>query len=129
MSLGSWLLSSLSWMFRKSKIPWDKLLVVSVKVILSKYGVSTLLVLKHPYIPLHNNEAELAARKEVRYRDISFQTRSKKGTQAKDTFFTIIQTCYKLGVNAYEYILDRMKRKPTMISLDQLVLSKTKLTF
>ncbi|MGK0365942.1 MAG: hypothetical protein ACI85O_003012 [Saprospiraceae bacterium] len=40
MSLGSWLLSSLSWMFRKSKIPWDKLLVISVKVILSKYGVS-----------------------------------------------------------------------------------------
>jgi len=88
-----------------------------------------LLVLKHPYIPLHNNEAELAARKEVRYRDISFQTRSKKGTQAKNTFFTIIQTCHKLGLNAYEYILDKMKRKPTMISLDQLVLEKANIAF
>ncbi len=88
-----------------------------------------LVVLKHPYIPLHNNEAELAARKEVRYRDISFQTRSKKGTQAKDTFFTIIQTCHKLGINAYEYILDRMKRKPTMTSLDQMVLAKTNIAF
>jgi len=40
MSLGSWLLGSLSWMFRQSKIDWDKLLKVSVKVILSKHGVS-----------------------------------------------------------------------------------------
>lgn len=33
-----------------------------------------LIVLKHPYVPLHNNDAELAARKEVRYKDSSFQT-------------------------------------------------------
>ena len=70
-----------------------------------------LIVLKHPYVPLHNNAAELDARKEVRYRDISFQTRNQRGTQAKDVFFTIIQTCKKLGINAYAYILDRLNHK------------------
>ena len=80
-----------------------------------------LVVLKHPYVPLHNNAAELDARKEVRYRDISFQTRNKKGTQAKDTLFTIIQTCKKLGVNAYAYILDRITKRYQMTPLEQLI--------
>ena len=33
-SLGSYSLAALSWMFRHSKIPWDELLVASVRVIL-----------------------------------------------------------------------------------------------
>lgn len=82
-----------------------------------------LVVLGHPYVPLHNNEAELAARKEVRYRDISFQTRTKRGTQAKDVFFTIIQTCKKLGLNAYAYILDRLKDKE-MTALENIIFQK-----
>ncbi len=80
-----------------------------------------LVVLKHPYVPLHNNASELDARKEVRYRDISFQTRNLKGTQAKDVFFTIIQTCKKLGVNAYAYILDRLNKQPQMTTLQDLI--------
>ena len=80
-----------------------------------------LVVLKHPYVPLHNNDAELAVRKEVRYRDVSFQTRTDKGTQAKDVFFTIIQTCKKLGVNAYLYILDRITKKYELTPLDVFV--------
>lgn len=83
-----------------------------------------LVVLKHPYVPLHNNASELAARKEVRYRDISFQTRTKKGTQAKDVFFTIIQTCKKLGVNAYAYMLDRLTKKQQMIPLEELIFQR-----
>ena len=35
---GSWLGKSLSWMFRNSKINWEKLFMYSIKVILSKYG-------------------------------------------------------------------------------------------
>jgi hypothetical protein len=80
-----------------------------------------LIVLKHPYLPLHNNDTELAVRREVRYRDISFQTRTQKGTQAKDVFFTIIQTCKKLGVNAYLYIMDRVTKKFNMTPLELLV--------
>ena len=33
-SLGTYALAALSWMFRHSKIPWDQLLVTSVRVIL-----------------------------------------------------------------------------------------------
>jgi len=55
-----------------------------------------LLVLKHPYIPLHNNEAELAARKEVRYRDISFQTRSEKGTKIPFLLLSKLVTSWAL---------------------------------
>lgn len=80
-----------------------------------------LVVLKHPYIPLHNNESELAARKEVQYRDISFQTRNQRGTLANDVFFTIIQTCKKMGINPYAYILDEITRKQQMIPLPQLM--------
>jgi len=83
-----------------------------------------LVVLKHPYVPLHNNAAELDARKEVRYRDISFQTRNQKGTKTKDTFFTIIQTCKKLGVNAYAYILDQITRKKKMTPIHKVILQK-----
>ena len=32
-SLGTYSLAALSWMFRHSKMPWDKLLVASVRVI------------------------------------------------------------------------------------------------
>jgi len=80
-----------------------------------------LVVLKHPYVPLHNNESELAARKEVQYRDSSFQTRNERGTLAKDVFFTIIQTCKKLGLNPYTYILDKITRKQLMTPLPQLM--------
>jgi Transposase IS66 family len=80
-----------------------------------------LVVLKHPSVPLHNNASELAVRKEVRYRDVSFQTKTEKGTQAKDVFFTIIQTCKKLGINSYHYLMDRITKKFDMTPLHQVV--------
>jgi hypothetical protein len=83
-----------------------------------------LVVLTHPYVPLHNNDSELAVRKEVRHRDVSFQTRTEKGTQAKDVFFTIIQTSKKLGVNAYQYIMDRITKKFNFTPLHILVQQK-----
>ena len=39
-SLGSYSLAALSWMFRHSKIPWDELLMASVRVILRYYGLN-----------------------------------------------------------------------------------------
>ena len=39
-SLGSYSLAALSWMFRHSKIPWDELLVASVRVLLRHYGLN-----------------------------------------------------------------------------------------
>ena len=39
-SLGAYALAALSWMFRHSKIPWDHLLVASVRVILRHHGIT-----------------------------------------------------------------------------------------
>ncbi len=80
-----------------------------------------LLVLKFPHIPLHNNPAELGARHQARKRDINLQTINDKGTQAKDTFATIVQTARKLKVNLYDYFYDRIKGKYAMPSLAKLI--------
>lgn len=39
-SLGNYKLSALSWMFRKSKIPWEYLFIVSVWLILKSHGIT-----------------------------------------------------------------------------------------
>ena len=82
---------------------------------------SMLIVLEHPEIPLHNNSAELAARKRVRRRKISFGTRSEDGTKAWDTFATLEATAKKLGVSFYEYIYDRISNAYKMPSLADLI--------
>ena len=40
-SLGTYSLAALSWMFRHSKMPWAKLLVASVQVILRHHGITS----------------------------------------------------------------------------------------
>jgi hypothetical protein len=67
-----------------------------------------LLVLEYPDLPLHNNAMELAARRRVRKRDVSFGPQSRAGAQAWDTFQTIIATASKLGVRVYAYVLGRL---------------------
>lgn len=47
------------------------------------------LVLDHPFLPLHNNGSELGARSQARIRNINFQTVSPNGTKSKDMFATI----------------------------------------
>jgi len=84
-----------------------------------------LLVLKHPSLPLHNNDSELGARVEKRRQDVSLQTKSDEGTKAKDSFLTITQTAKKLGVNAYKYIYDRISKTFSMPSLADLILQKS----
>lgn len=39
-SLGSYSRTALSWMFKHAKIPWDALLAASVRLILTKYGLT-----------------------------------------------------------------------------------------
>ena len=63
-------------------------------------------MLSYPELPLHNNESELGARTQARYRDISLHTINEKGTEAKDTFMTIVSTAKKLMVNPYRYLFD-----------------------
>ena len=40
-SLGTYALAALSWMFRHSKMPWEHLLVASVRVILQHHGITS----------------------------------------------------------------------------------------
>jgi hypothetical protein len=84
-----------------------------------------LLVLDKPYLPLHNNPAEHEVRVEKRKQDISFQTRTTAGTKIKDAGMTIVQTAKKLGVNCYEYFLDRISGLLSMTSLAELIIFNT----
>lgn len=81
-----------------------------------------LLVLVHPFLPLHNNGSELGARVQARIRDVNLQTISENGTKSKDTFATIVQTARKMGVNIYRYIFDRVSKKYEMPSLAEMIM-------
>jgi hypothetical protein len=83
-----------------------------------------LLVLVHPEIPLHNNEAELGARGRVRKRDVSFGPRTIEGAKAWDTHQSLIGTCKKLGVNFCDYIQDRLRGLNHIPRLADLILDK-----
>jgi len=84
-----------------------------------------LLVLSNPSIDLHNNSAELGARVQARFRDVSLQTKNEKGTQAKDTMMTIVQTARKLQVNVFHYIKDRISETFQMPSLADLIMERS----
>lgn len=84
-----------------------------------------LLVLDYPHIELHNNSAELCARAQARKRDVSLQTKNQTGTQAKDTFMTVVQTAKKLGVNILDYMKDRFSQAYAMPSLADLIRQRT----
>lgn len=80
-----------------------------------------LAVLNRPFIPLHNNASELAARRVVTKRKISLHTITDAGTKARDAAMSVVETAKKLGVNVIEYINDRVSGKYTMTPLADLI--------
>ena len=80
-----------------------------------------LMVLSYPEMPLHNNPAELAARRRVRKRDISFGPRTQDGVTAWDTFMTLAATAKQLGVSFFAYIYDRVAGAYALPSLAALI--------
>ncbi len=80
-----------------------------------------LLVLDHPEVPLHNNPAELAVRAYIIKRKISNGTRTNEGTKSWETFFTIMDTCRKLGVNFRDYLYDRLSKNYILPPLASLI--------
>jgi hypothetical protein len=84
-----------------------------------------LVVLNHPEVPLHNNCSEGGARVEKRRRDVSLQTKTAEGTKSKDTMMSIVETCKKLGISAYEFIYDRVNKIYKYPSLAQMIKAKT----
>jgi hypothetical protein len=81
-------------------------------------------VLAHPEIPLHNNEAELGARQQKPKQNISFGPRTEEGAKIWDTGLTLVATAYKLGVNIFDYICDRVSGANQMPSLASLIEQK-----
>lgn len=83
-------------------------------------------VLWHPEIPLHNNASELAVRRRVRKRDVSFGPRSAAGVAAWDTFQTIAATAQKLGVSFLSYLTDRVSGRYALPSLASLITERAR---
>lgn len=80
-----------------------------------------LVVLKYPDTPLHNNASELAVRQQVKYRDVSLQTKNKEGTEIKDALLTLVETSKKLNVSIWDYLLDRVNKSFKLISLAEII--------
>ena len=78
-------------------------------------------VLAHPEIELHNNPAELGARRRVRKRHISFGPRSDAGRRAWDTFMSLAGTTHLLGISFFHYLKDRLMRRGDIPSLPDLI--------
>lgn len=70
-----------------------------------------LLVLREPYLPLHNNASESDIREFVKRRKVSGGTRSPAGQRCRDTFASLKKTCRKLGITFYAFLCDRLSDK------------------
>jgi hypothetical protein len=86
-----------------------------------KNKAKLLLVLAHPELPLHNNAAELAVRRRVRKRNVSFGPVSEAGRQAWDTMQSLMGTAEKLGVSFWRYLEDRLHHTNTVPPLAELI--------
>lgn len=82
-------------------------------------------VLDTPSLPLHNNDMELAARRRVRKRDVSFGPQSRAGARAWDTFQTIAATAAKQGVRLFEYLRERLTHPDTTPSLAERIIERS----
>lgn len=85
-----------------------------------------LYVLDHPTVPLHNNPAELAIRRRVRKRDVSFGPRTTAGAHLWDHAQTVLDTATKLGVNTLAYLVDRLSGQPALPSLADLIRARAR---
>ncbi len=62
------------------------------------------MVLRHPHLPLTNNEAERALRHWVIMRKICYGTRSEEGTRVFALLASVIDTCRQPGVPSCCYL-------------------------
>jgi hypothetical protein len=82
-------------------------------------------VLGHPEVPVHNNGSEQAIREYVTRRKISGGTRSEAGRKSRDTFTSLKQTCRKVGISFWQYLMDRLGRHDTIPPLADLIRQRT----
>jgi len=74
-----------------------------------EHKADLLRVLERPELPLHNNGMESDIREYVKKRKISGGTRSDEGRRCRDTFTSLKKTCRKLGLNFWNYLMDRIR--------------------
>ena len=92
------------------------------RIVLTRSHKGALLqVLAHPELPLHNNPAELAVRRRVRKRKVSYGPQTTAGVRAWDTFQTLAATAAKLDVSFYRYLGDRLSGTPCLPALADLI--------
>jgi hypothetical protein len=80
------------------------------------YREELLKALDYPTVPLHNNGSEQSVREMVKRRDVSGTTQSEEGRKFRDGLATIKQTCRKLGLSFYHFVLDRFHGKSPDLS-------------
>lgn len=68
-----------------------------------------LVVLDRPEIPLHTNGSERDIRPWVTKRKVSGETKVDAGRDTRDTFFSLLLTCRKLGLSFWDYLGARLK--------------------
>ena len=82
-----------------------------------------LLVLEHPWLPLHNNLSERQIREYVKRRKISGGTRSDDGRDCRDTFASLKKTCKQHGLSFARYLKDRLSGVKLVPRLRSLIIS------
>ena len=80
------------------------------------YREELLKALDYPTVPLHNNGSEQSVREMVKRRDVSGSTHSEEGQKFRDGLATVKQTCRKLGLSLYSFVLQHFRGKPLDLS-------------
>ena len=78
-------------------------------------------VLDYPFVPIHNNAAEIAIREGVIKRKISYGTKSELGKRARENMFSIMDTCRKQEVNFFNYLNGIFSSRDDIPSLANLI--------
>jgi hypothetical protein len=76
------------------------------------YREELLKALDYPTVPLHNNGSEQSVREMVKRRDVSGSTHSEEGQKFRDGLATVKQTCKKLGLSLYSFVLQYFRGNP-----------------
>ena len=80
------------------------------------YREELLKALDYPAVPLHNNGSEQSVREMVKRRDVCGSTHSEEGQKFRDGLATIKQTCRKLGLSLYSFVLQYFRGHPLDLS-------------
>ena len=82
-----------------------------------------LVVLEHPWIPLHNNDTEQSIRKKVIQKNIQHKHDTWAGARVNDLYLSLMETCRKLDISFGEYLKDRFQHRNEIPPLAEVITS------